>query len=699
MIRSDVISSSVTRSRTSRGSVPTLSDDLPHHGITTTCRGRADRSSSRSVGCSPQRLGSSDKRQKRGLQQTGASTGLLVGALNIQSLKPKTLELTQELHRHGYDVMLLSETWLKPATPSRLITIPGYKLIRVDRPDGRGYGGVAALVKVGVTAAPLKVCTNPSADSKLEVLWIMVKLDRGHQLVIGLLYRPPRHTVAALRADFEDLETQLQYIYINHPRASVLICGDLNCDMMKALPDVARSRLEEFLDAYSLHQIVTLPTFSSGSLLDVCIVKNPATTHDCCTEFCHFSPHKFIRFRIAVTRNRVKPFTVMSRSLKRIDINSFLDDLLYIDWGAVYRSAAVTDKWEVFLSLFLPVLNQHAPVKKITIRNPTAPPVSDTTKVLMARRRRVLGVKGRKSLEYRDLNRLVRAAIRKDTRNDIQSRILQQGATSVWRNIRSVVQSKTGGQSVVVPATTVDCLNDFFVSVGPKVANELTRQGPAPDIACRLPRVGACGLTLSPVTLRMLRQTLMDMSSTAACGSDGLCIRVFKAALPAIGRIILNIVNACITRSDIPIAWKHSIIHPIFKSGSASDPSNFRPISIIPVITKLIERLVQSQLYYYLSCNHLLSSSQHGFRPRHSTETALMTVTDRIMTATDDGEITLVCLIDLSKCFDVIDHDILLRKLQLYGVDTAWFRAYLGGHTQCVALRDRYWATKTLKSL
>ena len=68
-------------------------------------------------------------------------SGLLVGALNVQSLKQKILELTQELHHHGNDVMLLSETWLKPSTPSRLITLPGYNLVRADRPDGRGYGG------------------------------------------------------------------------------------------------------------------------------------------------------------------------------------------------------------------------------------------------------------------------------------------------------------------------------------------------------------------------------------------------------------------------------------------------------------------------------------------------------------------------------------------------------------------------------
>ena len=89
----------------------------------------------------------------RGLQsaplRTGSASSLLVGALNIQSLKPKMLELTQELHLQWYNVMLLSETWLKPTTPNRPIVIPGSRLTRVDRPDGHDHGGVEALIKGG----------------------------------------------------------------------------------------------------------------------------------------------------------------------------------------------------------------------------------------------------------------------------------------------------------------------------------------------------------------------------------------------------------------------------------------------------------------------------------------------------------------------------------------------------------------------
>ena len=150
----------------------------------------------------------------------------------------------------------------------------------------------------------------------------------------------------------------------------------------------------------------------------------------------------------------------------------------------------------------------------------------------------------------------------------------------------------------------------------------------------------------------------------------------------------LHIINTCLSSGEYPAPWKHSIIHPIHKAGNQSAASNYRPISIVPAFPKLIERIVQRQLYAYMSDNHLFSSSQHGFRSLHSTETALLTVSDHILSAIDHQKLTLLCLIDLSKCFDVIDHSLLLSKLQSYNIDTTWFAAYLSGHTQSVCTAD-----------
>ena len=199
---------------------------------------------------------------------------------------------------------------------------------------------------------------------------------------------------------------------------------------------------------------------------------------------------------------------------------------------------------------------------------------------------------------------------------------------------------------------------------------------------------------LAPLSIEELRATVFGLSNSRACGHDGVTIQMFRVCFHSVGWVLLHLVNSSITQSDVPDSWKHSLVHPIHKSGDHSDPSNFRPISIVPVITKIVERAVHQQLYAYLSENDLLSSSQHGFRPRHSTETALTSITDHILTSFD-REVSLLCLLDLTKCFDVIDHSKLLSKLSLHGIDTSWFSAYLSNHTQSVSLTDTLGGVQT----
>ncbi|KAF0298386.1 hypothetical protein FJT64_004253 [Amphibalanus amphitrite] len=176
---------------------------------------KMERALSRIFACGgrrPQRRGARGRGSRRGSRPTSASRGLLIGALNVQSLRPKLLELSEVLHRQKYDIVLLAETWLKPTVPNRLLVIPGYSVHREDRPDGRGYGGVAVVAREDLTVTPLKPATQRPPDSRLETIWSLVRADRGRRLVLCSLYRPPRYTVTALDADFRDLETQVQSV-------------------------------------------------------------------------------------------------------------------------------------------------------------------------------------------------------------------------------------------------------------------------------------------------------------------------------------------------------------------------------------------------------------------------------------------------------------------------------------------------------
>ena len=148
------------------------------------------------------------------------------------------------------------------------------------------------------------------------------------------------------------------------------------------------------------------------------------------------------------------------------------------------------------------------------------------------------------------------------------------------------------------------------------------------------------------------------------------------------------IFNRSIETSIFPDEWKSARITPLYKKcGNRSDPSNYRPISIIPVVAKVFERIVYDQVYRYLTENKLLCCYQSGFRTLHSTVTALIEATDSWSLNVDRGLVNAVVFLDLKKAFDTVNHAILLSKLQAYGIrDSAnqWFCSYYLGVRECV---------------
>ena len=144
---------------------------------------------------------------------------------------------------------------------------------------------------------------------------------------------------------------------------------------------------------------------------------------------------------------------------------------------------------------------------------------------------------------------------------------------------------------------------------------------------------------------------MLKLSKKKAIGLDGISSQFIKISAPVIVASITEILNCSILTGIFPDEWKAARVTPVFKSGSPSDVNNYRPISIIPMIAKIFEKIIYDQLYKYLSVNNLLSNCQSGFRALHSTVTSLLNSTDKWSFNIDKGKINGVVFVDLKKAF------------------------------------------------
>ena len=159
---------------------------------------------------------------------------------------------------------------------------------------------------------------------------------------------------------------------------------------------------------------------------------------------------------------------------------------------------------------------------------------------------------------------------------------------------------------------------------------------------------------------------------------------------------VTHIVNLSIGTSIFPSPWKISKVIPLHKKLDPLDPSNYRPVAILPIISKVLERIIFDQIVEYFDLNQLFHPNHHGFRAGHSTCTALLQMYDSWIEALEKDEMTGVCMLDMSAAFDVVSHRLLVDKLTLYGFDNtarSWMDSYLVGRSQCVYLDGSFSST------
>ena len=261
----------------------------------------------------------------------------------------------------------------------------------------------------------------------------------------------------------------------------------------------------------------------------------------------------------------------------------------------------------------------------------------------------------------------------------------------LYRGYKSKAQNKfvlNDGTFVTDKSIICEKFNNFFTGIGPSLANAIPNQSKKPESFMNDKVLN--NMLLSMVTEGEMERLVMDLNE-GATGYDDIPASLIKLALPHIKQPLVYLCNLSLFEGVFPEAMKIANVVPLFKSGNSMMFNNYRPVSLLCVLSKVFEKVMYARLNEFIKSNDLLYDFQFGFRKDHSAYMALMVLVDKLTKCLENGDIITGVYLDFSKAFDTVNHKILLTKLEHYGIRGAalsWFESYLSNRSQFVTYEN-----------
>ena len=488
-----------------------------------------------------------------------------------------------------------------------------------------------------------------------------------------------------LSAVFEQLATY---------RCAVVVCGDFNIHVDQP-NDVHAMRLSQLLQSFDCQQHVDQPTHTAGHTLDLVITHTHTSVSDLCVgDF--ISDHALVSFKLeGVLKSPAAVNMLQRRAWRRLSLDAFASDLqtsaLCQDLDSL-ADMSVEAMASLYDSVLTGLLDHHCP--SVTVRHKVQPMTPWFDAECRTSRRRVRAAERRFKRTYLVTDRHewmvkcseLRALYEQKNSTYWQNEIAACAGDSkkLW-NVFHTVLGET--RSVDTDLHTADEFAAFFKDKVESV-RAFTDSTPLYEVPFRMTTTleRFASLTVEEV------DKLIRSAPCKTCQLDPVPTWLVKEVSALISPFVSMLLNKSLADGCFPSTFKRAVVRPLLKKTGldASQLKNYRPVSNLSFLSKLLERAVQVRLQAFLDNNDMLPASQSAYRQFHSTETAVLKVYNDLLLAADSGQVSALCLLDLTAAFDTVDHDLLMLRLErqfgLRGVVLQWFRSYLSDRSFRVVL-------------
>ena len=600
------------------------------------------------------------------------------------------------------DIFGVCETFLNQNTDDQTLTMPGYTHERKDRSDyddistSANGGGVLIYIRDQLNY----VRRHDLESNEIESIWIEIKLKNSTSFLVSFVYRPP-----SSKAEWSDkLSNQIEksLAFTNE----IYILGDINVDFKDGT--YSNTKWKHVVETNDLHQLISKPTRVTAHSETIIVHIYVSTTEyvkDIFVPSISVSDHYLIQFTRSTYKSQFKRHdhkTIQYRSFNSFNEERFLSDLSDAMTALEISQTDSDENFANWTQTFMTIFDKHAPVKSKRVKKEIQPEWLNEN-IKHATKQRDKNWTEYKYWRNKSTN-LIRSA-----KKEFFSRSIAENKDNayLWKHIKNLKEPQTSnklpdelhldGQVYNNIENVAENLNYFFSTI----SNKLKSEYPTNNITCDLIKldnyintkvpneVSFCIPLLKPSDLI---STIKALDVTKATGLDGLSAKILKTLVDIVAPSLLKIVNISLLQGRFPKSLKIAKINPIHKGGQKSDPSNYRPISVLPILSKVIEKHVTNHLFAYLNKYKILHKSQSSFRKNHSCNTALISLLDKWLKSIDKGEIIGAVFFDLRKAFDVVDHEILLRKLLSHKFDNRslkWMQSYLSDRKQCIVEKKK----------